>query len=47
MTVTAAIIKQMAPFLDPHLLMFMLAKTTDAKQTGALQEQIKGKLLMS
>ena len=40
-------IKQMAPFLDPHLLLLLLAKNTDAKQTGALQTQIKGKLLLS
>lgn len=45
--VTAATIKQIAPFLDPHLLLFMLEKTTDAKATGSLQTQIKAKLLMS
>ena len=43
----AQLIKQIAPFLDPHLLLFMLQKATDAKQTGALQNQIKDKLLMS
>jgi hypothetical protein len=40
-------IKQIAPFLDPHLLLFMLSKITDQKETGALQQQIKDKLLMS
>jgi len=48
MTITSAeTIKQMSQFLDPHLLLFMLAKTTDAKVTGNLQNSIKSKLLMS
>ena len=40
-------IKQIAPFLDPHLLLFVLQKTTDAKDTQTLQNSIKEKLLMS
>lgn len=40
-------IKSIAPFLDPHLLLFLLQKTTDTKQTGALQNSIKDKLLIS
>ena len=48
MTIASAeTIKQMSQFLDPHLLLFMLAKTTDAKVTGNLQNSIKSKLLMS
>ena len=46
MTTSADTLKQIAPFLDPHLLLFTLQKTTDAKQTGNLQKQIKSKLLM-
>lgn len=44
---THALIKQVAPFLDPHLLLFMLSKLTDDSETSALQEQIKSKLLLS
>ena len=44
---SAATLKEIAPFLDPHLLLFTLQETTDAKATGGLQTQIKNKLLMS
>ena len=43
----ASTIKAIAPFLDPHLLLFMLGKTTTTAQTGALQTSIKNKLLLS
>jgi len=46
MNSSADTLKQIAPFLDPHLLLFTLQKSTDAKQSGGLQKQIKSKLLM-
>ena len=46
MTSSVDTLKQIAPFLDPHLLLFTLQKSTDAKQSGGLQKQIKSKLLM-
>jgi hypothetical protein len=47
MTSSANTLKEVAPFLDPHLLLFTLQKTTDAKATAALQTSIKNKLLMN
>tara|TARA_B110000285_G_C14887805_1_gene497053 strand:- start:433 stop:744 length:312 start_codon:yes stop_codon:yes gene_type:complete len=47
MSLPSNIIKDIAPYLDPHLLLFVLQKTTDAKQTGTLQNQIKDKLLIN
>jgi hypothetical protein len=44
---SANTLKEIAPFLDPHLLLFTLQKTTDAKATGALQTNIKNKLLIN
>jgi hypothetical protein len=46
-TLSNNVITDIAPYLDPHLLLFLLQKTTDAKQTGTLQNQIKDKLLLS
>jgi hypothetical protein len=43
----ATTLREIAPFLDPHLLLFTLQETTDSKATGGLQTQIKNKLLMS
>ena len=47
MNSSASTLKKVAPFLDPHLLLFTLQKTTDAKATGTLQTQIKNKLLIN
>jgi hypothetical protein len=44
---SASLIKEISQFLDPHLLLFLLSKTTDAKQTGALQESIRSKLFIN
>jgi hypothetical protein len=43
---SAQTLKEIAPFLDPHLLLFTLQKTSTPQQTGELQNQIKGKLLI-
>ena len=45
---SANTIKNIAPYLDPHILLFFLQKSTgkDGGVTGALQAQIKGKLLI-
>ena len=47
MTNQAQTLKSIAAFLDPHLLLFTLQKTTTEKQTGSLQSQIKSRLLIS
>ena len=41
-------IKNIAPYLDPHLLLFFLQRNSgkDTGATAALQKQIKSKLLM-
>lgn len=37
-------IKKLAPFLDPHLLLFLL-KSNIGQESQALQDQIKSKLI--
>ena len=44
---SANTIKYIAPYLDPHLLLFFLQTNTGKEATSKLQEQIKSKLLMS
>jgi hypothetical protein len=44
---SANTLKEISPFLDPHLLLFTLSKATTEKQTGELQTQIKNKLLIN
>ena len=45
MQTQADTLKSIAPFLDPHLVLFTLKKTTSEEQTGKLQTQIKNRLL--
>lgn len=44
---SADTIKYIAPFLDPHLLLFFLQTNGGKDETKKLQAQIKAKLLMS
>lgn len=44
---SANTIKHIAPYLDPHLLLFFLQTNTGKEATGKLQDQIKSKMLMS
>jgi hypothetical protein len=42
----ASQLKKLAPFLDPHLLLFLLKKNV-GEESVALQKQIEAKLLSS
>lgn len=44
---SANTIKHIAPYLDPHLLLFFLQTNAGEEATSKLQDQIKSKLLMS
>jgi len=44
---SANTLKYVAPYLDPHLLLFFLQSNSSKEATASLQSQIKSKLLMS
>ena len=47
MSQSAQTLRSIGPFLDPHLLLFTLQKSANAKDTANLQKSIKDKLLLN